>query len=423
MVRMNLKPHSQWTVLRNRPLALLCAGELVSTAGSALTTLAASILIYRLTGSALRVSLLLVAAALPSLLVGLFAGVLVDRLDRKRILLSADMLRAGLSFSIPFLAAHSSLWLYAVVLLSSALGQFFNPAHESVLPEVAGEEELAAANSLMAISGFGATTLGFALGGLITSQFPLQWAFYLDGLSFLVSAVCIGRIRIPRLVQPNRRTLGGVLTAMKAGGRMVSESTGLRSLLLVSLPVVLAFGLWNSLLLPFTLRTLHAAASDYGLQQGLTALGFIAGCVTVARLGACLRPAKWILLSLLGLGTVGVYYALATAVPVAVGLVALSGLLNAPYSIARRLIIQRNTRRETRGRVNSIFLVARDAAYLAGMASAGLADVLDIRILLGASGVLLLGAGLAAWWLDGMSKQGWVKAGRQTIELSQADGL
>jgi hypothetical protein len=411
-------PIARPNAFHSRPLLLLCAGELVSTAGSALTTLAASLLIYRLTGSALQVSLLLVAAALPSLLVGLLAGVFVDRLDRKRILIAADLGRAVLSLALPWLVGRGSFWLYAVVFLSSALGQFFNPAHESILADVAGERERTAANSLMALSGFGATTLGFAAGGLIASRFPLEVAFYLDGLTFLFSAACLWRIRVaPLAAAPGgpalaRRSLGSLAADLRAGARCLAQNAGLRTLLLVSAPVVLAFGLWNSLLLPFTLRSLHATSFEYGLQEGLTALGFTAGCLAVMRLGGRLRPLRWILFSLLGLGTVGIYYALSVDIRLAIGLVALSGLLNAPYAVARRLLIQGCTRRETRGRVNSLFLVTRDLAYLAGMAAAGLADALDIRLLLGASGVLLLAAGVALVCLEG--KPARVKVGQAT---------
>ena len=109
------------------------------------------------------------ASAAPSLLVGLVAGVFVDRMDRKRIMITADVIRAVLVFSIPLLVPLNIAWLYVIVALSSAVGQFFDPAHESVLPEVASEEELAAANSLMAISAFGSTAIGFAASGLLAA--------------------------------------------------------------------------------------------------------------------------------------------------------------------------------------------------------------------------------------------------------------
>src|SRR5512136_1564753 len=191
------KPTSPFSVFRHRNFSLMWTGQLVSTIGSALTSLAASILVYRQTnGSAMSVGLMLMATAAPSLLVGLIAGVFVDRYDRKRIMIAANLIRAVLVFLIPVLIPLNIAWLYIIVALSSAVGQFFDPAHESVLPEVASEQELAAANSLMAISSFGATAVGFAASGLIASQFPIQWCFYLDTLSFIFSAVCILLIHI-----------------------------------------------------------------------------------------------------------------------------------------------------------------------------------------------------------------------------------
>src|SRR5512135_2593199 len=89
---------SPFSVYRNRNFTLMWSGQLVSTMGSALTALAASIYVYRLTNSALSVGLMLRATAAPSLLVGLFAGVFVDRFDRKKIMITADVLRGLLVF-------------------------------------------------------------------------------------------------------------------------------------------------------------------------------------------------------------------------------------------------------------------------------------------------------------------------------------
>jgi hypothetical protein len=97
---------------------------------------------------------------------------------------------------IPFLVVIDVIWLYVIVAVTSAIGQFYDPAHESVLPEVASDEELAAANSLIAIASFGSTAIGFAASGLIASAADISWAFYTDGLTFLISAVCILMIRI-----------------------------------------------------------------------------------------------------------------------------------------------------------------------------------------------------------------------------------
>src|SRR5689334_5306842 len=174
----------------NRAFTLLWMSQLVSTIGSALTSLAVSILVYRLTGSALSVALMLMATVLPSLLVGLIAGVFVDRLSRKHVMIATDLLRAGLVTLTPSLLPYGVASLYIVVILLSTLAQFFEPAHASVLPEVASDDQLTAANALVQISSFGSAAIGFAVLGLITSRYPIEWAFYLNGLTFLISAAC-----------------------------------------------------------------------------------------------------------------------------------------------------------------------------------------------------------------------------------------
>jgi len=395
---------SLFAVFRNRSFSLLWSAQLISTIGSALTSLAASILIYRLTGSALSVGLMLMATAAPSLVIGLVAGVYVDRANRKRILIAADIIRAVLVLLIPWLVGLNIAWLYVIVMLTSAVGQFYDPAHESVLPEIASDEELAAANSFMAISSFGSTAIGFAASGLIASRFPIAYAFYLDGLSFLLSAAFIAFVSVPDLVVEGVTNVRAVVDNLRGGARQLLDTPILRSLLVMSVPVMLSFGLWNSLLLPFALRALGATEFEYGLQESMTSIGFVIGSFLMAKWADRLREGQWIAVSFLAMGLLGAFYSGTSSILIAIALVTFSGLSNAPASIARRLAIQRNTPREMRGRVASAFFVTRDIVLLLGMAAAGLADVIDIRLMVLISAALMLAAGGLALALPGLGQ-------------------
>jgi len=403
---------SPFAVFRNRNFSRIWTGQLISTMGSALTSLAASIYVFRLTGSAMSVGFMLMATAAPSLLVGLFAGVLVDRFDRKRIMITADLIRAVLVFLIPFLVPHSVIWLYVIVMLTSAIGQFFDPAQESVLPEVASEEELAAANSLMAISSFGSTAIGFAASGLIASAADISWAFYLDAISFLCSAICIFLITIKPIQAEGETNAAMVIKNLKFGVRQLLDTPILRSLLISSIPTLLAFGLSNALLLPFALRALKATEFEYGLQEGLTSLGFIAGSLLIAGIFDRMREGAWIATGFIVMGMVSIAYSFTHSIPLAIAIVTISGFFNAPSSIGRRLVVQRNTPREMRGRVNSVFFVSRDVLFLIGMAAAGLADFVDVRIMYFGSAILLLVGGLLVLILPGLrqNKAEWRNA-------------
>jgi DHA3 family macrolide efflux protein-like MFS transporter len=409
---------SPLAVFRNKNFTLLWTGQFVSTVGSSLTSLAASILIFRLTGSALSVGLMLMATAAPSLLVGLVAGVLVDRFDRKRIMIAADMIRAVLVLLIPVLVPIHIAWLYVIITLNSAVGQFFDPAHASVLPEVASDEELAAANSFIAISSFGSTAVGFAASGLIASQFPIEWAFYLDGLSFVLSALCIVFIQIKPLEVEGRTGLSTILRNIRTGTKFLLENSVLRSLLYISVPVLLSFGLWNSLLLPFAERALHATEFEYGLQEGLTSVGFVIGSLLMARLCDRIREGQWISIGYMGMALVAILYSQVSAVSLAIILVGISGFFNAPSAIARRVLIQRTVPREIRGRVNSAFFVSRDVVLLLGMAVAGLADVVDVRIMILGSAALLLVSGLLSLIMTGIGQP--ASEWKKTLQLLRA---
>lgn len=404
---------SPFAVFRNRNFTLMWSGQLISTIGSSLTSLAASILVYRITNSALSVGLMLMATAAPSIFLGLFAGVFVDRFDRKRIMIAADLVRAALVFSIPFLAPLNTAWLYVIVLLSSAVGQFFDPAHASVLPEVASDEDLAAANSLMAISSFGSTAVGFAASGLIASQFSIEWAFYADALTFLFSAGCIALLEIAPIVaqagtgDAGSGSLASVATIFRnmLGGIDFLRRTAILRSAFVLLPIIgISFGLWNTLLLPFARQALGATEFEYGLQEGMTSLGFVIGSLLMARSAGRLREGQWYALSFVGMGIVNAVYSTLSSVPLAILFVMTSGFVNAPASIARGLLIQRNTPREMRGRVNSVFFVTRDVAFLIGMAAAGLADNLGVRALALGSALLVLVPGMLALFLPGLGQ-------------------
>ena len=395
---------SPFAVFRNRSFSLMWTGQLVSTIGSALTSLAASIYVYSVTQSALSVGLMLMATAAPTILVGLIAGVFVDRYDRKKIMMAADLIRAVLVFALPILLPYGIVWLYVIVALSSAVGQFFEPAHESVLPEIATDQELAAANSFIAISSFGATAVGFAASGLIASRFPIQWCFYLDALSFVVSALIVWMVRVPSLAAAVESGIAAVGRNLAAGARLLADTPMLKSLFLVFALVFVSFGLSNSLLLPFALKALGASEFEYGVQEAVTSVGFVIGSLWMARVSDRLREGQWIALGLIGMALSGIGYASMRTVAPAIAIIAVSGLINAPTSIARRLVIQRHTPREMRGRVNSAFFVCRDVLFLVGMAAAGLADVFPIRLMYLASALMLLGAGVWALFMPGLGQ-------------------
>ncbi|HEX5809931.1 MAG TPA: MFS transporter [Anaerolineales bacterium] len=406
---------SPYAVFRKRNFSLLWTGQFVETVGNALTSIAASIYVYRLTGSALSVGLMLMATAAPSLLVGLFAGVFVDRYDRKKIMIMADVLRGILILLVPVLVPLNVIWLYVIVMLISAVSRFFDPAYESILPEVASDEELAAANSLLAISSFGSTAVGFAAAGWIASAADINWTFYANGFTYLFSAACIYLIHVPSIRTEEDTSASAVVKNLRAGLDTLFHTPVLRGLFGVDVVVLIAFGLWNTLLLPFAITALRASEFEYGLQEAMTSIGFVVASLLMAKVFDRLQAGAWLAISFLGMGLVGMIYSALESVVLAIVLITLSGFFNAPSSIGRRLILQRNTPPDMRGRVSSAFYVAGDVCFLLGMGAAGLADYMDIRLLVFISAFMLIVAGLMVVFMPalGQSRAQW----KRTVDL------
>jgi len=405
-------------IFRKRDFSLLWLAQLVSTIGSSLTDLAAGILVFRLTGSALNVGLVLMVTALPTLFVGLFAGVFVDRFNRKWILLGSDLLRGILVLLIPlsfdaFGPDTGMVTMYGLLFLAATVRTFFDPAWESILPEIASEEELTSANSFLSISSFGSTAIGFAVAGLLAG-IDIHLPFYVDAATFAVSFLFVLAVRVPAHAteQEESTTVGVILENLKAGASYVWSTSMLRWLFVINVPVMVAFGLWNVLLLPMAIRELGATEFEYGIQEGVTSVGFVIGSFLMARFGDRLPEGTWMVAGTILMGVFGILYGLATSIPIAILLVMITGFLNSPMSIARRGLMQKNVPRTLRGRVFSAFSVSRDVAFLIGMAGAALADIYPVRNLIIVSSLLLVGAGIISQLAPGIGRTGaeWRRA-------------
>jgi CRP-like cAMP-binding protein len=418
---------SMFAVFRRRDFSLLWTAQLVSTAGSSLTDLAAGIYVYRVTESALAVGLTLMATAIPSLIVGLLAGVYVDRHDRQRVMIVTCLIQAVLVGLIAVALGIETLalpGLYLLILLNAGVKQFFDPAHDSLIPELASDEELSAANAFLSIASFGSTAIGFAGAGLLASTIGLTWAFIIDAVTFLIAAVCIALMRkIEMPAEEEDASVAVIVANLKSGMSTLFGTPIIRSLFVVGAFMFVAFGLWNVLLLPFSIRELHATEFEYGLQEGLTSVGFVVGSLFMARFSKLLPEPAWIVVSLVGMGIAGIAYAASTTVPVAILMVTISGFLQPPSSVSRSVLLQRATPREMRGRVFSAFYVMRDVIFLIGMAGAGLADVVDIRILIVFASSLLFVSAAFTLVAPGLGVSTWGAAAKRLRAAASAPGL
>ena len=418
---------SMFAVFRKRDFSLLWLAQLISTAGSSLTDLAAGIYVYSVTGSALAVGLTLMVTAIPSLVVGLLAGVFVDRHDRKRVMIGTCLIQGVIVLLMAVVLGIDAVavpGLFVLLLLNAGVKQFFDPAYDSLIPELASDEELAAANSFLSIASFGSTAIGFAAAGLLASTVSISWAFIIDAVTFVVCAGLLAFMgRYPMPVPDEDASVSVIVANLKSGLSTLWHTPTIRSLFLVGALMFFSFGLWNVLLLPFSYRVLDASAFEYGLQEGLTSVGFVLGSFFMARFSSRLQEPMWVIVGLTGMGIAGIAYGLSSSIPFAITMVMITGFFNSPSSVARSVLLQRNTPREMRGRVFSAFYVMRDIIFLIGMAGAGLADIVDIRLLVVLASSLLLVSAAFVVFAPGIGYRTWGVAAARLTAAEAAPGF
>lgn len=185
------------SVLRaNRNFRLLYFGQAISQLGDWFNSVAVYALLLDLTGSATAVAWMMIVQFLPIAIVGPIAGVVVDRVDRRRLMIVADLVRGVLVLGLLFVQHRERVWIaYVVMALTVSASAFFEPARTATIPNVTSAEELMPANALSSATWSAMLAIGASIGGLVTAVWGRDVAFVINALSFFASAFFISRTR------------------------------------------------------------------------------------------------------------------------------------------------------------------------------------------------------------------------------------
>lgn len=184
-------------VLRtNRNFRLLFVGQTISQLGDWFNTVAVFALLLDLTGSATAVAWMMIVQFLPVALVGPMAGVIVDRVDRRRLMITADVIRGLLILGLLLVRERDQIWIaYLVMSLTVSASAFFEPARTATIPNITSAAELMPANALSSAAWSAMLAIGASVGGLVTAVAGRNVAFVVNAASFFVSAFFISRTR------------------------------------------------------------------------------------------------------------------------------------------------------------------------------------------------------------------------------------
>jgi MFS family permease len=394
------RPLGNRDVLRIPEFRKLFAAQAISDIGDGMTFMALLLLVNQLTHSPAALAVLSIAVALPSMVGGVIAGAYADRMDRRRIMIVSDSVRALLVLGFVIVGTVERLpVLYLVAFLQAAIGTLFSPSRGALIPKVVPREGLMAANGLGQLSRMIGGLIGTGLTGVIIAVSGTAWpAFILDAATFAVSVLIVLRVdpalgKAPEHPVSSQRQ--GVRASAAEGLRIIGRSPTLLATVIGLAIAMLGMGAVNVLFVPFLIDVLHESAAWAGPLEAAQTLSMVLASGLVAGLATRVSPQAIVVGSLVG---VGVSIALLSVVPGAPALLLIMfavGWFVTPAQAATQTIIQTATTDAIRGRVIGAFQASMSTTTIASTAAAGIfASIIGVRSVLLAGGLICLAAAL-----------------------------
>ena len=365
---------------RNRDFLKLWAGETVSDFGSYIGSVSISFAaVIALKASPAQMGLLAAAGSVPSLLFSLLAGVWVDRLRRRPLMIAADIGRFALLATIPVAAVAGVLrmWLLvAVMLAASVLDLVFVVAYRSYLPSLVEREQLIAANSRLTASSSIAEVAGFGLAGWIVQWLTAPFAIGIDAVSFLASALAIALVGKREPDRAPRVSDATVTREIVEGVRFVWNDAPLRAITLTRMLLGFTFSAYSTLYMLYVVNELGFKAGALGMLFAAGGASAFVASIAAGRLSNAIGVgrAMWTALLVQTLAMSVLLFARGpTAASIALILVQqivgdAGGII---YSINRDSVVQATAPHRVIGRVNASIRFLHLSAVLVGQIVAG----------------------------------------------------
>jgi MFS family permease len=391
--------------LRYRNYRLFFGGQSVSLIGTWMTRIATAWLVYRLTHSAFLLGVAGFSLQIPFLLIGPFAGVWVDRLDRHRVLVITQILSMIQSFWLAALALSGRITIPEIIALSlfqGAINAFDMPARQAfVVQMVEDRADLSNAIALNSSMVNGARLIGPSLAGIIIAAFGEGYCFLFDGFSYIAVIVSLLLMHITR--QQARSQRSRVSHELKEGWSYVLHFAPIRSILLL-LALVSLVGMPYSVLMPiFAGTVLHGGAHTLGFLMGAAGVGALAGALLLATRHSVVGLGRVTAMTSAGFGLGLVAFSSSRWLPLSLVMMMFTGFCMMTQMASSNTILQTIVEEDKRGRVMSFYSIAFQGTAPFGSLIAGAAAA---RI--GAPRTLMIGGCLcvvgAIWFCTQLTK-------------------
>jgi MFS family permease len=349
-----------WRALRHRNFRLFFGGQSISLIGTWMTRVATSWLVYRLTGSALLLGTVSFCGQIPTFLFAPFAGVWVDRLDRRQVLVWTQILSMVQSLLLAGLTLSHHITIHFVLALSVMQGiinAFDMPGRQAFMVQmVEDRRDLSNAIAINSSMVNMARLVGPSLAGMLIAVSSEGWCFLIDGISYLAVIASLLLMRLP--TASIKRKVASTFADMKVGWTYVSEFLPVRTILLL-FAVVSLMGMPFVVLMPiFAARVLHGGPHTLGFLMGAMGVGALISALALAARKSVLGLVRMIPLAaaVFGLGLIG--FGLSRVFWLSMIMVLIAGMGMMQGMAGSNTIIQTIVSEDKRGRVMSYYTMA-----------------------------------------------------------------
>jgi len=377
-------------VLSDRNFLFLWLGQLISNFGDRLTQMALVALVYqRNPGSEMALAKLISFTIIPVFIIGPIAGVWVDRLNRKNVMVISDILRGCLILSIPFfIGINHILPVYLAVFLAFSISRFFIPSKMAIIPDIVSREKLLIANTLSDTTHMLGNVVGLVVAGMIVNikSIGAIGGFYIDGLTFFASALLIAMIANVRSIKEVKESIiktteafgssirKSIFSDIVDGMKTISEHANMRFIVFVFFILMAGLGAISCVIIVFIQSAFGNSTKDLGLLGMFLAGGLFVGTIIYGRFGQAISKRKIIFLSFIASGvSVILFTVVVSRFPnlfLAGAIAALLGASASPIMISANTLTHETIPQALRGRVFSSLEAVIHLAFLVFMFAA-----------------------------------------------------
>jgi len=354
-------------------------------------------LVYDMTHSTVHLALVNVCRAVPILAFTLFAGVIADRVDRRRMMVISQVVMMAIALVLSALLTTGQLVLWMVFAIATARGivnSFNQPARQALISELVPQEDLPSAIALNSTTFNLSKVFGPALSGVLIATIGINEAFYLNTVSIGIALYCLALMSFPA-PEPRVKSSKSMLGDLMAGIAYLQQEKALRTLVILALVPMVLGQPYQTMLTVFARDVFESGSMGLGVLQSTAAIGAMFGIFFVASS----KTARFNLQMIVGLGVYGLaltLFAMSPSMAFALPLLLVVGLSQQTYQTSNNTLLQMNVAPEYRGRVLSTLFLQRGMVPL-GTMFAGLAtEAFGPRWAVGGMAVALLAIAILA---------------------------